>query len=155
MTKRLVRSRSDAILGGVCGGLGEYFDIDPNLVRLLFVLFAVLTSGYGILAYFVLWLILPARLSDSHDLPDRLWEAADQIADRARSIGDDIRRATHRPNRGATFLLGLALVLVGVAFLLRNLGVVWMHWFAFGSLWPVFPILIGLAFLWRWLRGGH
>ena len=50
--------------------------------------------------------------------------------------------------RHAVFLL----IALGLAFLLRNLGVVWMRWLGFGLLWPIVPILIGLAFLWRWLK---
>lgn len=153
MTKRLIRSRKDAVLGGVCGGLGEYFDADANLVRLLFILFAVLT-GFGILVYLALWLLLPEE-ERAGDLSDRVQEAAEQMAERARAFGEDVRRVTRPPDRSATPFLGLALVLVGVAFLLRNLGIVWMRWFALGTLWPIFPLLIGVAFLWRWLRGGR
>jgi len=154
MTKRLYRSRTDAMLGGVCGGLGEYFDADPNLVRLAFVLLSVLT-GFGILIYFALWLTVPERHATPGNLSDRIRGAADEIADRARSFGDDVRHVAGRPGRGPTFLLGVALILLGVTFLLRNFGIVWMRWFTFGLLWPVFPILVGLAFLWRWLKGGR
>jgi phage shock protein C len=56
--KRLYRSRKDRMIAGVCGGLGEYFGIDPTLVRLLFV-FAALFYGPGILAYLILMLVVP------------------------------------------------------------------------------------------------
>ena len=56
--KRLYRSRTDRMIAGVCGGLGEYFGIDPTLVRLLFV-FAALFYGPGILAYLILMLVVP------------------------------------------------------------------------------------------------
>lgn len=57
-TKRLFRSRTNRSIAGVCGGLGEYFNVDPTLVRLLFVVFA-LAGGPGLLAYIILWLIMP------------------------------------------------------------------------------------------------
>jgi phage shock protein PspC (stress-responsive transcriptional regulator) len=59
--KRLTRSH-DRRLGGVCGGLADYFDIDPTLVRVLFVLsfFLPPVGGTVVLAYLVLWLIMPA-----------------------------------------------------------------------------------------------
>jgi phage shock protein C len=58
--KRLTRSRSDRMLAGVCGGLADYFGIDPVLIRLAFVLFEVLTAGAGgILLYVILWAIMP------------------------------------------------------------------------------------------------
>ena len=57
-TKKLYRSRTDRWFAGVCGGLGTYFGIDPTLVRVLFVIFA-LTFGSGLLIYLILWLLIP------------------------------------------------------------------------------------------------
>ena len=57
-TKKLVRSRTDRWFAGICGGLGNYFGVDPTLMRVLFVLFA-LTFGSGFLVYLVLWIIIP------------------------------------------------------------------------------------------------
>ena len=58
--KKLYRSRENRMLGGVCGGLGEYFDIDPTLVRLLFILGAFLgIPGALVLIYLVMLIIVP------------------------------------------------------------------------------------------------
>ncbi len=56
--KRLYRSRTDRLIGGVCGGMAEYLGIDPVLVRVLWVVLA-LSFGAGILAYVLLWLVTP------------------------------------------------------------------------------------------------
>jgi phage shock protein C len=56
--KKLYRSNDQRLLGGVCGGLGEYFNTDPTIVRLLFVAFALLAGG-GVLLYLILWLLIP------------------------------------------------------------------------------------------------
>lgn len=56
--KRLVRSRRDRMLGGVCGGLAEYLDTDPTIIRLAFAL-SILLGGVGILAYLVMWIVMP------------------------------------------------------------------------------------------------
>ena len=61
---RLYRSRSEKMIAGVCGGLGEYFDVDPVLIRLLFVVTALL-SGVGLLAYVVLWIVVPREGDDT------------------------------------------------------------------------------------------
>ncbi|MBU0953290.1 MAG: PspC domain-containing protein [Nanoarchaeota archaeon] len=58
MAKRLYRSGKNKVLGGVCGGLGEYFDLDPVIVRLFWVLFALI-YGSGILVYLIAWIIIP------------------------------------------------------------------------------------------------
>jgi phage shock protein PspC (stress-responsive transcriptional regulator) len=57
-TQKLYRSRDNRMIGGVCGGLGEFFDIDPTLIRLLFVLLTIF-GGSGVLVYLVMLLIVP------------------------------------------------------------------------------------------------
>ena len=59
MKKRLYRSTRDKLFLGVCGGIGEYFNIDPTLVRLGWVLVAACSFGTGIIAYFVAAIIMP------------------------------------------------------------------------------------------------
>ncbi len=58
MQKRLTRSRTDRRIGGVCGGLGKYFEVDPTLIRLAFALTFVF-AGTGLLLYLILWIVLP------------------------------------------------------------------------------------------------
>lgn len=57
-SKKLYRSRTDRKIAGVCGGLGSYFNIDPTLVRLLFVLGLIFVGG-TILAYLILMIVIP------------------------------------------------------------------------------------------------
>ena len=61
MQKRLHRSRTEKMIAGVCGGLAEYLDMDPTLVRLLWVLVALL-AGTGILLYLIMWVVMPLDL---------------------------------------------------------------------------------------------
>jgi phage shock protein C len=56
--KRLVRSSTDKKLGGVCAGLADYFDLDPTIVRVLWLL-AIFLGGTGFLVYMILWIALP------------------------------------------------------------------------------------------------
>jgi phage shock protein C len=57
--KRLYRSRKDRILGGICGGLGEHTDIDPSLIRLVWIVFSLVSMGTGIIVYLAAWIIIP------------------------------------------------------------------------------------------------
>ncbi len=57
--KRLYRSRRERMLGGVCGGLGEYIGMDPTVVRLIFVLLGFATGPGILLAYLILLLVVP------------------------------------------------------------------------------------------------
>ncbi len=56
--KRLYRSRYDRVLGGVCAGLGNFFTIDPVLVRVLWAV-SFFVGGVGALAYIIAWIIIP------------------------------------------------------------------------------------------------
>lgn len=58
-SKRLYRSRSDRMVAGICGGLAHYFAIDPTLLRLGFAVLLLVGVGSPVLAYLVLWLIIP------------------------------------------------------------------------------------------------
>tara|TARA_Y100000310_G_scaffold314134_1_gene363219 strand:+ start:2204 stop:2407 length:204 start_codon:yes stop_codon:yes gene_type:complete len=60
-TKRLYRSKDDRILGGVCGGVADYVDTDPTLIRLLWALITLVSVGIGLLAYLVAWVIVPEK----------------------------------------------------------------------------------------------
>ncbi|MEQ8774424.1 MAG: PspC domain-containing protein [Marinoscillum sp.] len=62
MTKRLYRSKKDSMLAGVCGGIAEYFDLDPTLVRIGYLVLSALSVGFpGILVYIILWIVVPEQ----------------------------------------------------------------------------------------------
>ena len=71
--KRLFRSRSDRLLGGICGGLGAHFDTDPNLIRIIWIVLTLLSIGIGVIAYIAAWIIIPEEpeagdvFSGTHD----------------------------------------------------------------------------------------
>jgi phage shock protein C len=62
MAKQLVRSKDDYKIAGVCGGLGEFFDVDPIFFRAIFLISAFF-GGLGILIYVVLWILMPEAKS--------------------------------------------------------------------------------------------
>ena len=63
MTKKLYRSTSDKMIAGVCGGLAEYFNIDPVIVRLVAVLLLLPGGVPGFLPYIILWIVVPEKPS--------------------------------------------------------------------------------------------
>jgi phage shock protein C len=63
MEKRLHRSRTERMIAGVCGGLAEYFDVDPTIIRIIWVLISFL-AGVGILLYIILWIIMPLDMPE-------------------------------------------------------------------------------------------
>ena len=57
--KRLIRSNKNKMIAGVCGGIGEYMNVDPTIIRLIWVLFSL--TGAGVLAYIIAWIIIPEK----------------------------------------------------------------------------------------------
>lgn len=97
MQPRLRRSRTDVIVAGVCGGLAEYFGIDPAIVRLIFVL-VTLTSGIGLVVYPVLWLVMPKAGPDENAQPlfpadaEEWRRRANVLSQEAAQIGQQVSR---------------------------------------------------------------
>ncbi|MCX7748996.1 MAG: PspC domain-containing protein [Clostridia bacterium] len=61
MEKRLYLSEHDRKIAGVCGGIGEYFNIDPTLIRIAWIIF-ILMGGSGFIAYLIAWFVIPSRI---------------------------------------------------------------------------------------------
>lgn len=57
--KKLYRSRDNKIIVGICSGMGRYADIDPTVIRIIWILFLLLSFGTGILLYLIAWVIIP------------------------------------------------------------------------------------------------
>ncbi len=66
--KQLYRSIQERMLGGVCGGLGKYFDIDPTVIRFFWAVVTVISVGTGILVYLLAWIIIPEE-DTAEDFP--------------------------------------------------------------------------------------
>lgn len=151
--KRLYRSRKDALLGGVCAGIAEHLGVDPTLVRVVFAVLAV-ASGIGILIYFLLWLLVPQEGETPSEPRDAVRAGAEEIADRAKEFGEEVRAAVARRDTGLAIVVAAILIFLGVSLLLRNLGFWWAWWLRFDVLGPIVLIAVGLALLWRLPRRG-
>jgi phage shock protein C len=69
--KRLYRSGTERILGGVCAGIGEYTDVDPTVVRLVWVVLTLLSMGVGLVAYIIAWVIIPEGKNEPEQNMDK------------------------------------------------------------------------------------
>jgi phage shock protein C len=105
MQSRLMRSRTEVIIAGVCGGLAEYFGLDPVIVRLIFVL-VTLTTGIGFIVYPVLWLVMPKAGANAPGTPlftqdadawrRRVNEFGQEVAQAGQQIGQEMRQVFMR-----------------------------------------------------------
>ncbi|MCD5417391.1 PspC domain-containing protein [Candidatus Bipolaricaulota bacterium] len=150
MKQRLYRSRSGAILGGVCGGLGDYFNIDSNIIRLVFVILTFI-NGVGLLLYLAVWLIVPREeTTEKTTLKETVYIAAEEIVEKAQSVGKEISTAVRRSSSSnASVFLGIILLLLGSVFLMHNLGLGWFFGLGFNLLWPALLIIGGVVLLLR------
>jgi phage shock protein C len=90
-TQRLMRSRTDKVIAGVAGGIGQYLAVDPVIVRLAFV--ALCFTGVGVLLYPVLWLIMPVE-GGQRSTPS---QAFDEMRQQAMRVGDEVREVFVAP----------------------------------------------------------
>jgi phage shock protein C len=90
-TKRLSRSRTDRVLGGVAAGLATYIGVESVFVRLAFVLFS-LANGIGLLVYLALWLLLPNEDSTAVDTREQVRENLDEMRQALQVLFDRVRQ---------------------------------------------------------------
>ena len=154
MEKRLYRSQSDRMIAGVCGGLAEYFDIDPTIVRVVAVL-SVFVSGLGILAYIILAIVVPSESSKAAEPKDTIKENVEEMKETASKLGrelqstlsgeesesEEVAKVRHRRRN----LFGIILIVIGVLCLLGSFDFFW--WFRWGYLWPIILVAIGVLII--------
>lgn len=149
MNRQLFRCPDDAMIAGVCSGLGKYLDLNPAIVRVFFVLLAV-ADGIGIFVYILLWAIIPREdCGPNPDLSQTASDAAQEITEQARRMGDEIRQAISHPHPHTVAYFGVGLIVVGVVTLLQNLRPDWFFWLNRGLLWALLLILGGIFLLIR------
>jgi phage shock protein C len=144
----IYRSEKNRILGGVCGGLGQYFGIDPTILRIIFVLLTVF-GGSGLLIYLVLWLILPAE-SQTEFNKDHLKNNMNEVKDKVNQFAHDLGRSTREGRVRAPEQrnwLAFIVILLGVIFLLNNFG--FGDLINIGRLWPLILVALGVSLILR------
>ncbi len=150
MNNKLARSHTNVIIGGVCGGLAEYLDVDVTIVRIFFVIFAAAT-GLGLLAYLILWIVMPRQDA----LPERASSVFEpgELQRRTRQVGSEIGEIARRNHENTIKFIGLGLIISGLLFLLENLNLPWLNWFNKDLFLPLLLIVGGAALLARATRG--
>jgi len=144
--KKLYRSRENAMIGGVCAGLAEYFNIDPSLTRLATVLL-IFPGGLSFWAYIVAWIIIPQK-----PLGEITSESTEAAEDETEQAGDEMKVEKDQQGDKTRFVAGIILVALGLFFLMNTLNI--FVWFSFFKLWPIVLIVIGAVILIRGLEKG-
>jgi len=137
------------MIWGVCGGLANYFDMDPTIVRIIFVLLA-LANGVGIVVYIIMAIVVPLEGSRVTTSKEAIKENVEEIKETAGQIGNEIRSTFEKADEEDTSgkirrrrnLLGMVLIVIGIVILLGTLNL--FHWLNWVYIWPVIIIAVGL-----------
>ena len=160
MSTRLERSTANRVVGGVCGGIAEYLQVDVTLVRVFFVVATFLTAGLGLLAYIVLLVLMPLPGQPQPFVQGATAPAPPASAAAAEPMGEGSEprtapftapapvdpEATER--RRAMF--GYVLVALGAVFLLGNLGA--FRIVRWDLIWPLVFVAAGVLLLAQRMR---
>jgi phage shock protein PspC (stress-responsive transcriptional regulator) len=132
MGKRLYRSRTDKVFGGVCGGLANYFNIDVVIVRIIFVASA-LVWGLSFILYLVLWVAVPPE-------PVKF-----EISPEVTSFSSEEEKTGSEPvkSKKSREIFAIVLIVLGIFITLDNMFV----WFTGRLYFPIILILLGLLIL--------
>lgn len=134
---RFTRSVDNRLIGGVCGGLGDYLGVDPTLVRIAFV-FLGLASGVGIPLYLLMLVIVPR---DEHEGQPISQVVKDNLDDLGQTISGGAERLQSSPDGRRT--AAVLLILLGAFLLPHQLGLL-----GGGLIWPLLLIGLGAAVIW-------
>jgi len=131
--RRLYRSRKDRKIAGICGGVAEYFEIDPALVRVAAVVLFLL-HGVGLIAYLIAWVAIP-------------WGPGEEPAQEGAAAAASPPGPADRPkSRHLDLVAGGLFIAAGFLFLLMNLGILdwdFLRMVRWRVIWPVALIAIG------------
>jgi phage shock protein PspC (stress-responsive transcriptional regulator) len=138
MNARLYRSRRERVLGGVAGGLAEYLNLDPSLVRIVWAILVFTTGGLFGLIYIIMWIVVPEAPAgyEAVSFADAQPTEPTQPGE-PRPVGPRARSGDGR------LILGAILVVLGLFFLLRTY-IPAIEWDRF---WPILLVVAGVALL--------
>lgn len=142
--KSLHRSNTNKVLAGVAGGIGEYFNIDPTIIRLVFILLTVF-GGSGVLIYLILWIIMPSSQQLKSATDNVVKQNIDEMTEKAKSFAHDLNFRNTDNQNDSRFWWGLLIIIFGILLLFQNLGIfdiINLHQY-----WPIFLILVGIIIL--------
>jgi phage shock protein C len=149
MRNKLFRSSKDCMIGGVCGGIAEYFDVDSTLVRLLAVL-VVLLGGAGVIAYIIAWIVIPKNPEQESDekfekrekIKEKIKKGAENVIEEVKEHFES-KESNHHTERNRRIWGGIIVIIIGVIFLSGSL----FPWVAWSNLWPLIVIALGIIIM--------
>lgn len=175
MEKKLFRNEHDKVIAGVASGLATYLQVDVSIIRLLFILSTIFLAGAGLVAYIVMWIIVPSTLDTFSNFekfdkfyqninPNGMFNSPNTFnnasfgaqtkwntpnfdeANQAQAAGFKKPKKNNEKGRAIT---GLILLTLGIYFLLRQFNLIpqWFNVFKLYKLWPLLIMGIGVSLI--------
>lgn len=145
MRERLYRSRTNRIFGGVAAGLGDYLNIDPIIVRVLFV-GSIFLSGIGILLYIILWIVVPE---------ENVFASFNTNANQSGQQTDDLKTDDifsqeyyRKKSNNGSLVIGIILIIIG----LFLLGVEIFSFLNFSDLFAILAVGVGIGLIYNAIK---
>ena len=147
MRDRLYRSRRVKVLGGVAGGLSQYFNIDPIIVRILFVVFTLM-HGMGLVLYIILWIVVPEEPFElAYPIKNEETKSDGQAAETSTANFDGLSPEVKKNGTGR-IIAGTILIALGVIFFADR----FIPAFDFRDIVPIAFVLLGGLLIWNSLK---
>jgi len=141
-TERLYRSKTNKVVGGVAGGLADYFTIDVVLARVAFVLLAMFGGG-GVLIYIVMWIVIPAQTSYFTEQNKKSYnESGENDVYEKNESGEYVSNKPVK-NSNTGLITGIILIFMGMIFLADRL----MPWYNITDFWPLLLVVVGVIMI--------
>jgi len=141
--KKLYRSKTNRVFFGICGGLGEYFNIDPILFRIIFVLLA-LAQGIGLILYIIAAFIIPTSPSSLDENENK--DFMDNIAKNARDLSGEIKQNRSWLSSSRN-ILGIIIIIIGFLLFAQSLFPRSFGSFFWSLFIPIIVVILGLFFI--------
>ncbi|MFC2114268.1 PspC domain-containing protein [Bacteroidota bacterium] len=139
--KRLFRDSSNEIIGGIASGLARYFDVDPTIVRVLFIVGAFF--GGGLILYVILWIVVPRDHSTNFSNQPEQNEQHYSQTNEPQGVRDENMQSEIERRRRGSLIGGLVLIVIGSLFILER----FIPRINFRDFWPFMLVILGLIIL--------
>ena len=147
MNRQLYKSKSNKVFSGVCGGIAEYFRMDPSLVRVVWVLISLaLAAGFGgLIIYIIAAIIIPEGSAGFSNFKEERNSGDFRDDDNAGNSGDEWKSTTHYDNGKGKLIIGAGLILVGLFAMFKQI----FPRIDLDFFWPIILMGIGVLIIFK------
>ncbi len=148
MEKKLYRSRNKKVVAGIAGGLGDYLDVDPVIIRIIIVLITIF-QGVGLLVYIIMWIVVPEEPYDVSKVSaePKYSEDTGQSTE-TNFAGNSSNETKPEKSSNGRIIFGVILIFIGIVFLFER----FIPFFDFEFIFAIGMVALGLALIFNFFN---